>query len=232
MSYILDALRRAESERANEKVPGLYDQAAAPLLPAERSRAQTPWLWLLAGATIVLAAAVVWLALRPSPSAPVTPPALVQAPAPTHAAAAASAPSAPPAPGHVPTEQPLYRPAGAPAVISTAPTASPAQPAARPASQAPAPAPSPAPAVAVAPANASEEHAPALAELPDDVRRALPALHFDGAVYSDKPANRILMVNGQLLHEGEAITPELSIERINPKGAVLSFRGHRFVLTR
>jgi general secretion pathway protein B len=86
--------------------------------------------------------------------------------------------------------------------------------------------------VANAPTNASEERAPALAELPDELRRALPALHFDGAVYSDKPANRILMVNGQLLHEGESITPELSIERINPKGAVLSFRGHRFELTR
>ncbi|WP_417069275.1 general secretion pathway protein GspB [Niveibacterium terrae] len=232
MSYILDALRRAESERANEKVPGLYDQAAAPLLPAERSRAQTPWLWLLAGATVVLAAAVAWLALRPSHSAPATP--IAQLPAPAQATAPAPvpgpAPATPPAPGHAPTEQPLYRPAGAPAVISTAPTASPAQLAARPAS--PAPAPSAAPAVAVAPARAGEERVPALAELPDEVRRALPALHFDGAVYSDKPANRILMVNGQLLHEGEAITPELSIERINPKGAVLSFRGHRFELTR
>ena len=115
-------------------------------------------------------------------------------------------------------------------MISTAPAGSPAQ-AAAPAPT-PSPAPSPAPAAAAAPVRAGEERAPGLAELPDELRRALPALHFDGAVYSDKPANRILMVNGQLLHEGESITPELSIERINPKGAVLSFRGHRFELTR
>lgn len=206
MSYILDALRRAESERANEKVPGLYDQAAAPLLPVDRSRAQTPWLWGLAGATIVLAAALAWLVLRPSPSAPAAPA------APGLAAALA------PAPVRAQTPPPAPRPAPRPAPVAARP--------------APASAPSPAPAVAVAPVSTSEEHTPALAELPDELRRALPALHFDGAVYSDKPANRILMVNGQLLHEGESITPELSIERISQKGAVLSFRGHRFELTR
>ena len=78
----------------------------------------------------------------------------------------------------------------------------------------------------------AEDRVPALAELPDELRRALPTLHFDGAVYSDKPANRILMVNGQLLHEGEAITPELAIEKIGPKSPVLSFRGNRFEFSR
>ena len=107
---------------------------------------------------------------------------------------------------------------------------------------APAPAPAPASASAVvelpartpapAPVSHAEDRVPGLTELPDEIRHALPALHFDGAVYSDKPSSRILMVNGQLLHEGEAISPELTIEKIGAKGAVLNFHGTRFEFSR
>ena len=39
--------------------------------------------------------------------------------------------------------------------------------------------------------------APALAELPDEVRRALPPMRFEGTVYSDTASSRMLMINGQ-----------------------------------
>jgi hypothetical protein len=54
MSYILDALRRAESERARGQVPGLHDQ---PALPVGHCRARKAWpgigaCWLQAWAAV------------------------------------------------------------------------------------------------------------------------------------------------------------------------------------
>ena len=67
-----------------------------------------------------------------------------------------------------------------------------------------------------------------LAELPADVRAALPALAFGGSIYSNTPANRLLIVNGQLMHEGDALGPGATLEQIKPKAAVLNIRGQRY----
>lgn len=207
MSYILDALRRAESERANEKNPGLHDQVVAPMLHVERSRGPAPWLWMLTGAALVLASGLAWMHWRSVPVArPPVP--VVVAPAPAPVLAPPRPVQASPAPLAI---RPVPAPASASAVVEL-----------------PARTPAPAP----APVNHAEDRVPGLTELPDEIRHALPVLHFDGAVYSDKPSSRILMVNGQLLHEGEAISPELTIEKIGAKGAVLNFRGTRFEFSR
>lgn len=97
-------------------------------------------------------------------------------------------------------------------------------------------------AVAVAPTHASpaapasvapEEGAlPGLAELPEDIRRALPPMRFEGTVYSDTASSRMLMINGQLLHEGESFNADIRVERIKPRSAVLSYRGQRFEFSR
>ena len=59
-------------------------------------------------------------------------------------------------------------------------------------------------------------------------RAGLPALAFGGSIYSNTPANRLLIVNGQLLHEGEALGPGVTLEQIRPKAAVINIRGQRF----
>ncbi len=69
-----------------------------------------------------------------------------------------------------------------------------------------------------------------LNELPDDVRRQLPQLTAGGAMYSDKPASRMLIINGQLFHEGDALNPNLTLRQIRLKSAVLEFRGYRYEL--
>ena len=45
------------------------------------------------------------------------------------------------------------------------------------------------------------------------------------------PANRILIINGQVLHEGDRIAPELVLEQIRLKAAVLAFKGFRYEIT-
>ena len=69
-----------------------------------------------------------------------------------------------------------------------------------------------------------------LDELAPDLRRELPAIAVNGASYSENPAHRMLIVNGQVLHEGEAAAPELLLEEIRLKMAVFRFRGTRFAL--
>jgi general secretion pathway protein B len=113
---------------------------------------------------------------------------------------------------------------------------SPKPAATKPATPAPAPAPAAAPtetlaAPAAAPAPtaaASANRVYAVSELPDDIRRQLPVITVGGSMYSSTPGNRILIVNGQVLHEGDRIGPELVLSQIKDKAAVLAFRGYRY----
>jgi general secretion pathway protein B len=234
MSYILDALRRAESERVKDQVPGLHDMTLAPAEADDGEADRRPrWPWIASAASVVLlAAAGGWWALRERPSlpAPAVASPVAQVPVeeapPVQQAVAVAPPPAPvlQAPPPVPSAPPLVivPPQGQPA-----PKLPVAPPAARPL-----PPVQTAPSTAlVAPDAGDERPAPGLAELPEDFRRSLPAMRFEGTVYSDIAANRMLMVNGQLLHEGEKIG-EVVVERIRPKSAQLQFRGQRFEFSR
>ena len=72
------------------------------------------------------------------------------------------------------------------------------------------------------------ERIPTLAELPDALRRDLPALRFGGAMDSPQPAARMLIVNGQVFREGDALSPGLTLQTIRLRSAVFEFRGQRF----
>ncbi|WP_370590610.1 general secretion pathway protein GspB [Xylophilus sp. ASV27] len=70
----------------------------------------------------------------------------------------------------------------------------------------------------------------ALHELPEAVRQQLPALSFSGATYSANPLYRMVIVNGQVLHEGDTAAPGVVLERIEPQQAVLRFKGYRYAV--
>ena len=57
-----------------------------------------------------------------------------------------------------------------------------------------------------------------------DLRRELPALTVSGAIWSDNAASRFVIVNGQVLREGEAAAPGVLLERIGPKAVFLRWR--------
>jgi general secretion pathway protein B len=69
---------------------------------------------------------------------------------------------------------------------------------------------------------------PRLADLPQAQRRELPPLVVSGAVQSPDPASRMLILDGQVLREGDAPAPGLLLERIGPRAAVFSRGGVRF----
>lgn len=65
-------------------------------------------------------------------------------------------------------------------------------------------------------------------QLSAEQRRSLPQLAIGGAIYSDQPAARMLLVGGQLLHEGDTAAPGVTLERIGPRSAVLRWRELRY----
>jgi general secretion pathway protein B len=255
MSYILDALRKAEAERERGNVPNLHAQPAfAGARPSTAPAKSRAWLVVLVlAALLMLAAALVgyllWgrgpandaalatarpnapVALAPPAAAPTTPPAampgtatpapVAQAPVATAAPAATSRTLAP-----MPTTPaPATPTAAAPAAATAATVRKP-----RTASAEPAAAATSLPAPAVASAAAAEERVYAMAELPDNIRQQLPALSVGGSMYSSSAASRLVIINGQVLHEGERITPDLTVQQIKQKSAVLSTKGYRFTL--
>lgn len=222
MSYILDALRRADAERERGGVPGLHTRAMTDagdeIEPSTAPRGLKPWHWVAIGLAGGLAVAIAWTwrGEEPPPPAahPAPPPMPVQQSAPPPAAAV-SPPAATPEPAPA-----------APVAIAPMRAAPPPAPATPPAA-ARTPLAAPATGTAGSAAAPSTPRVASLAELPPELRSGLPALAFGGSIYSNTPANRLLIVNGQLMHEGESLGPGVVLEQIKPKAAVLVIRGQR-----
>jgi len=235
MSYILDALRRSQAERERGRTPGVHTLTGAPPgLVVPRPRRVGAWAAVALALAVVLAlggwrfwpGAQQSLTVAPGPAAQAGP---VPAPHPVPAAplpvqsAGVSAPQA----------EPVAATAGpSPQALPLAPQPRPkiriAREAEHPrqvvrASPAPAPAAAPQEETAAAPVFAQSD-------LPSAVQAQLPKLQLAGATYSSNPKFRMVIVNGQVLHEGDQAAPGLQLERIEQGRTVWSFRGYRYAL--
>ncbi|MDN2711831.1 general secretion pathway protein GspB [Janthinobacterium sp. SUN118] len=238
MSYILEALKKSQAERQLGELPTIHApqvqlQAAA---AGVRSRRLPAWL-ALGGVMVAVAAALLWWrpwqAVAPTPA-----PAVATAPAPLAAplSVAAAAPVAAPAP--VAVSEPVPAPAAAAplprAAVVAAPMAEPKREAPARAEAPPAPiaaaAPPPvaAPAPVATPAPASDEAVPGMRDLPEPIQRQIPAIAIGGYIYSKNPADRLLLIDKVLRHEGEELAPGLVLEKLQPKAAIFSFKGYRY----
>ncbi|MFV0436901.1 MAG: general secretion pathway protein GspB [Desulfopila sp.] len=80
----------------------------------------------------------------------------------------------------------------------------------------------------------SIEAAPAMSqlpfpdELPPSIRQQLPTLRFAGHTYADRPADRLIIINGSIRREGERAERGLTLEEITWEGVILDFQGTRF----
>ena len=70
--------------------------------------------------------------------------------------------------------------------------------------------------------------APKWHELAPQIRDALPNLSVSMLVYSKKPEDRWININGSKKRQGEEISAGLKLEEITPDGAIFSYQGHRF----
>lgn len=76
----------------------------------------------------------------------------------------------------------------------------------------------------------SSPHIPTLSELPEEVRRELPAMVIGGAMHSDTPSARMIVLNSQVIHEGEQPVPGLLLEEIRLKSAIFKYKGYRYIV--
>jgi len=221
MSYILDALKKADAERERRGVPDLHAETAATDLADEARSAAGVWRGVALGALgLLLAGALLWWWLGSPPAREETP--LATAPpapvavSPSPAAAVPPTPMPAPAPAAASGSGPMQAP---PTVIVPPAPAATAAVATAPASS------GPAPTSAVA-----DARVPTLDELAPELRRQLPALVVGGSVYSTSAASRMVIINNPVLREGDRVADGLTVERIGPKGTVLSMGGTRFEL--
>jgi len=227
MSYILDALDKAERERKRGQVPARQNNEQA----AESRSPRSPWLWVALFAVLfnaLLAGLLIYSSTRETKETPL-PPAIVE-----------TLPAAPtPAPIAATVDPPIHRatpPVAAPTVLLMTDQELQAQ--ARqleiestpPADPAPAePEPAPAPTIAArTQVDTPLEMIPLLVEMPQQFQQDLPPIRVDVHVHANQAENRFVMINLRRYHEGDEVAAGLILERITKEGLVLKFRGEQF----
>jgi general secretion pathway protein B len=237
MSFILDALKKSETDRQRQTAPALFEVKVA--APRRRLPVWAVALGVLLGINLLV---VIWFFSR-RPAAAVEPPraAIVEKPA--------EPPAAPPGMVTVPATA-TYIPANAAPNVTVAPNIH----------DAGVVAPSTAPPLAEEPLLASGEpsippdydardYAPAItpaqANATAAARRAgalpsrdevlaqgtqLPELRLDLHVYDPDPAKRFIFLNMRKLREGESLPDGVRVDSINQTGARLTFRGTQFTM--
>jgi general secretion pathway protein B len=249
MSYILEALKKAQAERQLGATPTIHAPTLDGGAGVPRGVAIRKPLAIAIGvmaAVIVLLLVLVFRqqaapvnAQAPatlSPASAAQPPVAVQPPA-----TAALAPVAPqqPASAALPpaTQQPVIAAPpsvaaqqSAPAVPAQAGHAVPAGRSDMAATTASRNAAAPVLKAEQAPAPppAQAEVTQTLRDLPEPIQRAIPQITFGGYMYSKNPADRMVLIDKVLRKEGDEVAPGLVLEQLLPKGAVFSFRGYRY----
>jgi general secretion pathway protein B len=217
MSYILEALKKADQERTLGSVPDLE----TPHWGARRAARNYRWLWVVGALLLVNGVLLAFLLGRgtdedepraiassvPSseqqPVVPVTPvpgAGTTIVTRPRNVIQPLPAPVQPPevkqAPGPLPAEE--TRP---PAMPAAAP-----QPAARP----------------------RQQGVQLWGDLPLEFRSSFSLPHIDVHVYADQPARRFILVDLQKYREGDTLASGAVIEEILPHGLQLYYQGTRF----
>ncbi len=252
MSYILDALRKAERERHLGQAPSL---TAPPPSAEPRQRRLGPWLGV--GLGLGLNAAL--LAFFLHRTQPATPPTVTALPAPV-APAPAATPSAPPAIRSLPAarepsarrespdaaREPTRPVATTTTVKSTEPASAtprkePTDKPATPESSRPTVPPTSRerreelarPPVAPGSVTLAPESDPVLPleTLSADARRGIPTLNLDIHIHSADPDKRFVVINGRRYREGDRLGEGPVLETVTHDGAILRQGGQRFRLS-
>ncbi len=225
MSFILDALRKSETERRRGATPGIAQiplAARPPALPA----------WAIAliaflGMAVLALGAAWWRDVRltqpttararavplelPPPGAtqPATLPSVALQPAATIPVASVGSAGDPPVAAHASTA--AVQPVEAKPVPT--PPATPPRPSS-------------------APPDTHADQAPSLLSPAALAAQGItvPKLRLELHAYSDRPSERYVFINGSKYVEGDRLAEGPRVVAIEPKGVVLSDQGRRFLL--
>ena len=208
MSFILDALKKSETDRQQ------HGPAEFAGVPTSNGRHRAPrWLWVLGVLLAINLAVLLGLLLRPE---------VAVTPTPNQAAAVEGdvfAEQVAEARRNVPLREEAPTVAPQPSVTSTPTTAAPRSPlssAAPPARN----------------QSASTASLPMIHEVLADGTVTLPALHVDIHVFAEAPEDRFVFINMNKQVEGSRLAEGPVVEEITTDGVVLNYNGTSFVLPR
>ncbi len=205
MSFILDALKKSESERQRQHAPGI-----ASIPESGRQPQAAKWPWIVAGLLAINLLVLAVIMLKPD-----APAATSQATGDVAERAESRAATASGSEARQPTPEPVAR-------SSVQPAATPVQ---APGAQTVLPAPA-------APLPTITDGLPSLRELQAAGQIQLPEMHLDIHVYSGQPDARFVFVNMSKYKEGATLREGPTVSEITPDGVVLDYFGTRFLLPR
>jgi len=203
MSFILDALKKSESERQRKNAPGIAN------IPDGGSRkSNSKWTWIIGGLLVVNLAVLAGIVLMPDDKT-----------ADTGIAASIEGVKTGPEPSAA-SEISAAAKSSTPDAIEPKPVANAAD------YEAPA-----GPAVA-APQGTTTAGLPSFIELRARGVIQLPDMHLDIHVYSGQPADRFVFVNMSKYKESATLAEGPTVIEITPDGVILEHLGNRFLLPR
>lgn len=223
MSFILDALKKSETERQRQNTPGIAD------VPRATQQHTVPrWIWILGTVLAINTLVLIGLVMRPDRTVNVENDVMGQQAQP------------------VETRREIEQPEASSFsnLVAEAKRNQPAPATELPGNSQP-PVKSPAPANNATSSAANQIAAAQTSDHPsvsdglqsfNDLRAAgvlqLPDLHLDIHVYAEQPANRFVFVNMSKYKEGALLSEGPLVQEITADGVVLDQSGTRFLLPR
>jgi len=214
MSTILDALRKSERARRARQSP-VYGNASETHVPS-----LLHWGTIIAGLLLLAAlVALVWLLQRQPPEV------VVETPSTEISNSADNLKHDKKASISKPAVLPVVTPSTTPATATPAPLTKPPAPAMT-ATRKPEPKVTP-PAVP----NNTGQVTP-WSSLPESERAGMPPLRVNIHVYTPDENQRILYIDNELRVRGEEVAPGVVVDEVVPEGAIVRYRGQRYLLPR
>ena len=216
MSYILEALRKAEQQRTLGQIPTL-ESIHTP--PEPRKRRLSPLILLLALLANTGVLGIIHFRVTDR-SASATAPEVVF---PTGDQASSITEALEPQHAEKPSKEPSAGPPISTEAAALKPFPSQETGSAVPVNAIPA-------ATAKVPATAEIWPPPSLRMLPAEFRRSLPAINVDVHVFSEAPEKRFVLINSKQYREGDQLDEGPLLEAIISEGAILHFRDQTFII--
>jgi general secretion pathway protein B len=216
MSFILDALRKSEIERQRQNGPSIAE------FPVAREDRRLPVALIAIGFLLAVNLAVILFFVLRDERGPAAEPAAA-APAPVATAPATAAAAAPAPQTELQSQLALPgMPEEPPAVYYDDAATLPPD----------APDPTLMPDTSVPGAGVAYDNAPTEEPSSAVAATGLPELSVDLHVFAADPAKRAVFINGRRYTQGAQIAEGPVVDEITRDGAVLTYRGRRFVLPR
>jgi general secretion pathway protein B len=206
MSFILDALKKSETERQKQNSPGI-----ANIPEGSQQRSGSKWIWIIVALLAVNLAVLGGMMMRsnndPEPVAGQTPALATDSEATAEVFSGIETGAKPATPAVAVREEEIP-PAAALEKESATPQA------------------------AAVPRQSVSEGLPSFNELRAKGVLQLPDMHVDIHVYSGTPANRFVFINMSKYAENSTLSEGPLVREITPDGVVLDYLGTAFLLPR